>query len=170
MEKINCRSAEAYPEVIATCPNNQHDIAVFRPLYAGLNSELTAILQYGYQDLVLSGVCGEVASTIKSISMVEMHHLHLLGQAICILGGNPKYVNPQTECWWNASAVNYNGDLCKALLGNLKCETEAYQAYLQAAEKVKNPTLCALLRRIAADEKMHMELFTSMINCHCRGR
>lgn len=169
MERVLYRAQEIYPEV-ETCPLNRHDLQIISPLYAGTLSELSAILQYTYQNLVLREECGEVAETIKNISKVEMEHLHLLGCAITAIGGNPKYVNPNTRSWWNASVVCYDKDLCKALLVDLRQETEAHHAYLSAAAKVISPSLAALLRCIAADEKIHMELFTKMINCHCRKK
>lgn len=167
MEKVLYRAQEFYPEV-ASCPMNRHDLQIIAPLYAGNLSELSAILQYTYQNLVLREECSEVAETIKNISKVEMEHLHLLGCAIVAIGGNPKYVNPNTRSWWNASVVCYDRNMCEALLVNLRQETEAHHAYLAAAAKVNNPALAALLRCIAADEKVHMELFTKLINCHCR--
>lgn len=167
MDKTIFRAQESYPQV-QPCPLNQHDLQIICPLYSGTLSELTAILQYSYQHLIIHEQCAEVAETIMGIAMVEMHHLDMLGCAIVALGGNPKYVNPNTRNWWNSSVVCYDKDLCDALLVDLKQETEAHQAYLTAATKVSNQTLAALLRCIAADEKVHMELFTCMINCHRR--
>lgn len=167
MEKVVYRANETYPEIKA-CQKNPHDLQIICPLYTGTLSELSAILQYSYQHFVLDCVCNEVAETIKNISMVEMSHMGMLGSAIVALGGTPKYVNPNTRCWWDSSVVGYDTDMCKALLLNLKQETEGYQAYLCAAAKVENQSLAALLRCIAADEKIHMELFTAMINRHCR--
>lgn len=167
MEKHICRLPDPYPEIICS-GNNPHDVQLLQPLYAGLNSELTAILQYGYQHIVLHNSCEEVAKLLSEISIVEMHHLELLAKAICAMGGNPRYVNPSIRSWWNAGAVNYDQNLCAALLANLKGETEACNAYRNTARQVKNTSLCALLNRIAADEKLHIDLFTQMINCHCR--
>lgn len=167
MEKIVYRAQETYPEVSA-CPMNQHDLQIICPLYAGTLSELTAIVQYNYQNLVLQEQCGEVADMVMHIARVEMEHMHLLGCAITAMGGNPRYVNPNVHGWWNGSVVCYERELCEALLVDLRQETEAHQAYLAACAKVNNPALAALLRCIAADEKVHMELFTKMINRHCR--
>ncbi|MEG0854122.1 MAG: ferritin family protein [Angelakisella sp.] len=167
MDKMIYRGQETYPEIQA-CPRNEHNLQIICPLYSGTLSELSAIMQYNYQHLVLRARCNEVSEIIHEISMVEMHHLNLLGCAIIAMGGNPKYVNPNTKSFWNASVVCYDEELCKALLTNLTQETEAHQAYMAAAAKVNNPALAALLRRIAADEKIHMDIFTNMINRHCR--
>ena len=167
MEKHSYRLPEPYPEIICN-GNNPHDVQLLLPLYAGNNSELTAILQYSYQHVVLANRCDEVAQALHDISIIEMHHLELLAQAICAMGGNPRYVNPNTRSWWNAGAVNYEQNLCGALLANLKAETEACNVYHATARQVKNASLCALLNRIAADEKLHIDIFTQLINCHCR--
>lgn len=168
-EKINCRCPDPYPEITCTAPN-PHDVALIRPLYAGNLSELTAILQYCYQHTVLEKACPEASSAIAAIAAVEMHHLHLLSVALFTMGCQPKYANPNIHNWWNAGIICNEQNLCKVLLKNLKDETDAHSAYLAIACKVNNPTLAALLRRIAQDEKMHMDLFTNMINCHCRKK
>lgn len=168
MEKMVYKMADSYPEVTACCPNPR-DVALLRPLYAGACGELTAILQYSYQHVVLEKCNDDISEILMQIAIVEMHHLELLAEAICALGGDPKYYNPESNNWWNAGAVNYEQCLCKALLCNLKGETDTHRAYMETACKVKTPCLAALLRRIAADEKCHMEIFTHLINCHCRN-
>lgn len=167
MDKIICRMPEPYPEV-TSCGKNEHDIACIRPLYAGNLGEITAIMQYVYQHVVLEKECDEVSEILMHISMVEMHHMEMLADAICTLGGNPKYWNPNANCMWSAGTVFFDNCMCKALLKNLQDETDAHKAYLATAKKVQNQSLAALLCRIAADEKLHMEIFTNLINCHCR--
>ncbi|MEG1875172.1 MAG: ferritin-like domain-containing protein [Angelakisella sp.] len=167
MEKMICKASEPYPEVTC-CGQNLHDVEIIRPLYSGNASEITAIMQYVYQHVVLEKCYSEVSEVLKSIAMVEMHHMGLLADAICAMGGNPQYLNPDIRSCWNASPVCYEQNVCKVLLKNLNDETSAHHSYLAAAEKVETPSLCALLRRIAADEKLHMEIITAMINCHCR--
>lgn len=169
MDKKSFCSPEQYPEVVCTSPC-KHDIAILQPLYSGTHSELTAILKYSYQNTVLSDDWKEICDTLHGISIVEMHHLHMLAEAICKLGGDPRYVNPSTRSWWNAGAVNYSRELCKALLVNLRDETDTHRSYLEAARRVKNPSVAALLRRIALDERLHMEIFTKLINVNCRKR
>lgn len=169
MSAIQCRLSEPYPEIKAH-PNDGHDIVFLRPLYSGASGELTAILQYCYQHFAVQSDCSEVLSLLMDIAKVEMWHLELLADAIRCLGGNPKFVEPSMRRWWNASFVSYERSLNKALLHSLKCETDACRDYLAAAEKVSNPTLAALLRRIAADEKLHIKLLTELIECHCRKK
>ena len=157
-----------YPKVISMDGCDAHDVKLIFPLYSGVIGEFTAIAQYSYQHFVFDEKYPDVSDCIMGIGMVEMHHLQYLGEAIKKLGGDPKFVNPQKKYWWDGGLVYYNQDLCKALLADLKGETEAYHDYMETAKKVKNPTLAALLERIAMDEKLHMEIFTDMINNCCR--
>ena len=167
MEHSHYKLSLPYPEVIST-GDDMCDVKIIFPLYSGSCGELSAITQYVYQDFVLNDKYPDVSQCVMGISMVEMHHLHYIGEAIKTLGGDPKFVNPQNRKWWDAGLISYEKDLCKLLLIDLKEETQAYHDYMSAAKKVKNPTLAALLERIAMDEKLHMEIFTDMINNCCR--
>lgn len=169
MEKKLCRLQEPYPEI--TCNGkNPNDVRLLCLLYSGTASELSAILQYSYQHMVLECKCNDVSDTIMDIAIVEMMHLELLGDAICKLGGNPRYVNNNINNWWNASAVCYDDTLCKAIKRNIEDEHAAHKAYLETAEKVSNPSVCALLKRIAKDEKLHLEIFKAIYDTHCKCR
>lgn len=51
------------------------------------NGKLDAITMYGYQQLEIE--YPELAESLLEISMVEMHHLNILGTLIKQLGKNP---------------------------------------------------------------------------------
>ncbi len=165
--KNQCKVDLPYPTVVSG-GNDKRDIKLIYPLYSGSVSELTSILLYSFQHFVLDSDYPDVAEIVKQISIVEMHHLMYLGEAIKTLGGVPKYINTQKRDYWDAGAVNYTQDMCKALLVSLKAETQAYRDYIETAKKVCNPTLAALLERIAMDEKLHIEIFTDLINNCCK--
>lgn len=155
-----------YPEVIST-KSDPHDLKLIFPLYTGLDGELRAVTQYSYQHFVLEKLNPDIAATLIGIAIVEMRHLGYLGEAIKTLGGIPKYINPKTKNFWDASTVCYDQNIPKALENNIKIETYAYNSYLETAKKVCNPTLAALLERIAMDEKLHLEQFEHLLKQFC---
>ncbi|EOR27267.1 CotJC protein [Clostridium sartagoforme AAU1] len=57
--------------------------------YAGEVSELTAITQYTYHQLITSDY---IKNTLKGIAIVEMHHLEILGELLIALGENPTFL------------------------------------------------------------------------------
>ena len=62
------------------------------PAYAGRNGELTAILQYVYQSILLDG-CGKTneAKQLVRIAVDEMHHLEKIGSLFVKLGVPPVF-------------------------------------------------------------------------------
>ncbi len=162
---------EEYPKVYVDnkrCGNNRKDLEMLQILYCSQYGEVTAIMQYLQQYFVFDCKYDEVANIIKYIAAVEMHHMELIGEAIVALGGSAKYINIQEHQYWNGGMVSYSSNLCKELMGNLKAETEAYKTYLNFAERTQNYSLKALYKRIAMDEKLHIDIFTQLINKYCR--
>lgn len=159
------RAQGDYPEINFRCRDPQA-LALLYPLYAGAGSELTAILQYTYQHLICCPP--QVADTLSGISMVEMHHLELLGQLIRSFGGDPRFCQPSRRQWWSGDMACYDNRLCKLLLKDLSDEHNAVTAYLFAAQRISQPCAAALLRRIAKDEEHHIILLSQLINQFCR--
>ena len=67
----------------------------------------SAITSYLYQSWILQKNYPEVASTIRRIAQVEMHHINILGDLIIRLSGNPKYISyqPRGTVFWNGRMV-----------------------------------------------------------------
>lgn len=91
--QIPVAAPEPYPPPRVEGPN---------PVYARLliedissaKGELTTICQYLYQSWIPEEGCEELAETLLRIAETEMRHLHLLGELIVQLGGDPKFCIP----------------------------------------------------------------------------
>lgn len=59
--------------------------------FASAKSELTTLTQYTYFNWVLEPDWADLSAVYQKVAQVEMRHLHLLGQLITALGGNPIY-------------------------------------------------------------------------------
>lgn len=131
--------------------------------YAGSISEDTAIHLYLFQSLVLKDN-EEFANIMKHIAEVEMHHLYLLGEVICLLGVKPVYGSfSKDNCYkaWNSMNVNYTINLKEILDINIKREQEAIKSYRCHCSIIKDKYIKELLSRIIEDEEIHLNIFRS---------
>lgn len=148
-----------YPEVEIDCPSTK-DVKCIMDLYAGVDSELTAVIQYMYQSYIIGDKNEELHSSLEHIAMAEMKHMELLGECIVALGCTP--VTGGNRQFWNGSMVNYNKDIVSILDINIKAEEKAIAGYKLAARSVDNYSVKELLERIEMDEKIHLEAFRAM--------
>lgn len=148
-----------YPEVEVEC-ESLSDARLLMEDYSGCEGELTAISTYIYQDYVLSGKgphYDDLSETLMRISIAEMTHHHLLGEAIVKLGGTPVMGG---RCkFWNGSMVNYCKDPISMLNNNIKAEKIAIANYKKTIRCVENYSLRELIERIIMDEELHILAF-----------
>lgn len=132
-------------------------VALLKQDYAGSDGELTAILGYIYQNIVTGDSNPSFSNALMMIAKVEMTHLDMLGDAIQTLGGSARFGDGRH--YWQASVVNYADSIDAMLKANIDSESAAIASYEKQAEQVKNPSVSALLLRIAEDEKLHLRFF-----------
>jgi bacterioferritin (cytochrome b1) len=132
-------------------------------LMCGPQSELTDILQYFYNSLILKAQGNEALSELFScVSVTEMHHLEKLGELIGAYGGDPRliwYRNGQPN-WWYSGFVQARKNEEQMLSAAVSGERMAAQNYRAVASRLA-PNAAAVLNRIAMDEQHHAELFTA---------
>lgn len=145
-----------YPEVSGTGGYDAQTIAMLKEDYAGSDSELTAVLQYVYDNIMITED-ESFSNAMLQIAIVEMTHLDMLGDAIRALGGDASFSDG--EHFWQASSVDYTTDIEKMLKQDIESETKAIQTYQRQAEQTRNPSVSRLLLRIAEDEKLHLRFF-----------
>ncbi len=166
MKQPEFSSPLPYPSLEGLHPDEQ-DLRWMEENYCGLTSEMTAIAQYVYHQLNAKGEgSAKIASTLLSISMVEMRHLNLFGDAIVKLGGDPQFSYPQAgkQVYWSGNQVDDYRLLRPMLLSDLKLEEETIRSYTRQAETTLQSQLSALLWRIIADEVIHAETLRSLID------
>jgi bacterioferritin len=146
--------SEPYPTVEKG--SDPETVRMLKEDYAGAVSELTAVTQYLYQN-VLSADNESFANAILQIAIAEMSHMDMLGDAILALGGNPAFGNGTT--YWHGKHVNYARTLPEMLSADIAAETQAIANYERHAERARNASVRALLERIVKDEKLHLRFF-----------
>ena len=146
-----------YPPVKAARRNPRYAEMIL-PALRAQSSELTAVTTYIYQNWIFFKKYSSLADTLMKIAKVEMHHMQLLGTLVSLLGGDPRFAEDPCQCW-NGDALDYTKDLHHALKSNMEAEEAAASFYLETASKIQDPFVCAVLNRIAMDEKVHVQIF-----------
>lgn len=135
------------------------------PAYAGRNGELTAVLQYVYQSVLLSG-CGRDAEAkqLIRIAVEEMHHLEKLGALLVKLGVPPVFTAcpPYPVAYYSAANVDYSRPVAQMLAADIRAEQEAIACYTRILDAVKNPDVRAVIEPIRAEEEGHLRTLQEM--------
>lgn len=136
-------------------------------VYAGQDSELTAITTYLYQAVVLDRP--EFDALLRPIAYDEIRHLEQLAIALRFLGVDPRYGSFNKGHWvdWRARFINYTSELCALLDLNIEDEAKAHQHYLELCEKIPIPEIQAILAQLAADEARHYQCFVEAKQQYC---
>ena len=130
--------------------------------FSGKVSELTAVLKYVYQNINLKDK--EIAKIIGKISIVEMHHLEILGTIINQLGMKSCYIYSNHCTFWDASNVYYQiDDIRDVLKNNIIQEQDAITQYRNLICKTYDTNIIDNIKRIIIDEKVHKEIFEELL-------
>lgn len=148
-----------YPELEG--PFCKNDIICILEDYSGRSGELTAILQYIYQQYISHMFDEKLAKTLLGIAIVEMEHHELLGEAIAKMGGDP--IMGGKTCFWSGSNVNYTKNPITFLRNNIQAEKQAIANYRRSILCVQNQSLKDLLARIIMDEELHIKIFEDLL-------
>lgn len=136
------------------------------PAYAGREGELTAVLQYVYQSVLLDG-CGktEEAATILKIAIEEMGHLEKIGSILVSLGVPPVYTAcpPYPVAYYSAANVDYVKSLPQMMEADIRAEKGAIAYYTRILRTIDDESVCAAIREIRADEERHLATFEEIL-------
>ncbi|MFZ5648529.1 MAG: ferritin-like domain-containing protein [Bacillota bacterium] len=164
-----CALPEPYPE-IRVVRQNQYYAMLLLEDYAGMVSEMTAISQYFYHHLTFEEY-SDLAELEECISIIEMHHLELLGETIRMLGVPPELrtLTNNQRTYWNAAYVYYGSNVCDRLASDIAAERAAIQQYRYHQQLIDDPYIRELLERIIMDELHHLKLFSEAAVRYCPG-
>lgn len=144
---------------------NLQALRALSPAYAGRNGELTAILQYVYQSILLDG-CGkgDTAKVLLGIAVDEMEHLEKIGGLLVGLGVPPVFTAcpPYPVAYYSASNVDYSRPLAQMLAADIRGEKEAIAAYTRILGSVKDEAIQKTIEEIRSDEERHLALLEQM--------
>lgn len=164
-----CALPDPYPEPRVVRQNHYYAMLLLED-YVGAVSEMSAINQYFYHHITF-GSYPDLARLEECISIIEMHHLALLGDTILLLGVAPQYrtlTNNRTQ-YWDASYVYYGSNICDRLASDIAAEKAAIQQYRYHQYLIDDPNIKELLERIIKDEEYHLKLFNEAAAKYCPG-
>ena len=151
-----------YPEVKVEKENKKYATYLLED-YAGSLSELTSITQYSLQHFVKFNLNEEFSQTLEQIAKVEMRHLEILGKLIFLLGKTPEYYDNNFR-YWSGEDVDYNLDIKKMLVSDIKLEKQAIKNYERHITLINDKYIKDILKRIILDEEKHLECFCILLN------
>lgn len=132
--------------------------------YAGRVSEDTAVHNYVFQMMMQDD--HELKNILRGIAIVEMHHLEILGNLIYELGLTPLFTSVENNHtkWFSGEYVNYEKNWRQTLIDNIYEEETAIKNYEKIIAKTTDENVKHILKRIILDERVHIEIFTKLLN------
>lgn len=166
-KKLYC-SDKPYPNIEVSGENLDYAIYLLND-YASSLSELTAITSYCFLNLVLEDEYQEIKDTYRGISIVEMHHLHMLGEMIKKLGVLPRYYAKEANeiTMWNSNFVSGDTDMKTTLLNSIENEEAGIVQYQKQIELIEDENIKVVLARIILDEEVHVSLLQDLYKRYC---
>ena len=133
-------------------------------VYAGEDSEMSAITQYTYQVLYAGEQSAEAARAFMGIAKVEMKHLAILGNLVKKLGVDPQYrtLYKGKPYFWNGAFVEYNKTLDRMILEDIATEKAAIDGYESLIAQIDDEAVTAILKRIVMDEEHHIAILAGL--------
>ena len=141
-------------------------LRIISPEYASPSGELTAVLQYIYHSFFFKKEgYGEIAETLEAIAIAEMIHFKLLGETILALGAAPIYTQypPNAFNFYSTKYVTYSRTLKDMIEDDIRAERHAIRSYENMLCRLKNQQVSAIIERILADERLHLQRFTDIL-------
>lgn len=155
---------EPYPVLAVEHRNAQYARMLERHL-GSARSEMSSVCQYIYQSWVLEPDQTELTDLCSRIAQVEMHHLHILGTLIEMLGGAPRYAAPTVNGYqpWNGNMLYYSRNPQVILRNNITQEQAAGEIYEAQAGQIHDRYIAAMLHRMSQAEFLHRDIFQSCL-------
>lgn len=135
----------------------------------GSTSEISAVARYLYS-YVTQEEWGEVSDCLRHIAMVEMHHLDIFARLSRQLGEDPRLwtLSRGQRRYWTPEYLRYPRRLEQVLRFAAEEERATIQKYTRQAMWIEDENVRANLWRIIADEELHVQALTCLIESYCR--
>lgn len=165
--KLQFASDKPYPNVCVEEKNSMYAKAMLDNV-GGSRSEITAVSLYFYNNLI-AGEHEDISYIFHKISIVEMHHLEIFGKLSLQLGENPRLwtAKGRRRVYWSPGYNQYPVQLESLLYNALNGEKATVEKYEQQACSIKDINITENLKRIILDEKIHIQIFESLIQEYC---
>ncbi len=147
--------------VLESVGEDMKTLRIVTKAYAGREGELTSVLQYVYQSIVL-GQRGEreLSMLLQRIASEEMRHLQIVGSLITRLGAPPLFTAcpPYPVGYYSASCVNYAKETEEMLAADVASEENSVKAYAGMLKEIENPAAAEIILAVMKEEEEHLRL------------
>lgn len=156
-------SDKAYPSIHIEEENNELGTMLLE-CYAAELSELSSVTRYSYLNIVLDNEYEEIKEIYRGLSIVELHHMNMIGELIKQLGVMPRYYhkNKNNITMWNGNYVPGKYDMESTLLDSIQHEKDMINKYNSIIERVDHIVIKEVLSRIIMDEVIHISLLEEL--------
>lgn len=157
---------EVIPYNLDNIYEDKMSVRIISPAYSGKNGELTAILQYVYQNMIFENLNYKyIAEQLEKILLEEMNHFELLGKTILRLGVDPIYTAypPIRDNYYNSRFVNYTTNPRQMLLSSIIGEQQAINDYKNILNKLTNQEVKNVIKYILQEEEQHLKILEELL-------
>lgn len=165
MDEIPCEirytAPGPYPPVRAEGKDRRYGQAILSNVGGGV-SEMGAVAAYLYGRFTQAS---EIADCLGHIAVVEMHHLSIFSELSRQLGEDPRLWSQFRggRRYWTPEYLRYPRRLDQSLRYLLEEEETTIRKYSQQALWIKDANVVENLRRVIADEKVHVEILKGLL-------
>lgn len=149
------------PITNATC--DCRVVRILKNLISGRFGSLTGVHSYLFQNIISNSLEKNLANTLNNLSLEELLHTKLLGNAIQSFGGSPRFSNGQGS-FWSTRNVNFQTNQNQFIRNNIQREQRAIKDLQRAISQITNQSLIALLSEIIEDKQNHITILNSFFN------
>lgn len=162
-----CSAGLPYPTIRVRKDPEQANILL--DLYAGAISEFTAVNSFRYQFLEAEPENPDFSRLLECVTLNEEFHVRTLARLIDRLGGDPKYYNSDKE-FWDGSLAIYGDGVRDRLESDIQAEKAIIQLYEDTVDKLTDPKVKRLVRRLGLDDVFHRDLFQEALRRFEKGK
>ena len=155
-----------YPEIKISEKNKSY-ANVLTQDYCGSVSEMSAIVQYIYNENRMMVEHCPIAKTVLGIAMAEMMHLQMLGQLIILLGGDIDFTIRQrngARKMWTPEYIETSECINNMLCRSMEEERNAITQYRKHIHMINDDCINKVLERIILDEEYHIMILKSLMS------
>ena len=130
--------------------------------YSGKYGELTAILQYSYEDIT-NNENNDLKKVLMRIAMDEMKHFKILGELLVEQGFIPYCMGSRNNKWCSDNVKYKFNSVYEMLNYNIESERIAIKEYKKLIEMSDCKYTKNILERIIKDEENHLRTFKTLL-------
>ena len=178
LETLPCQSDMPFPPIKVEKKNLEYATLLLDAFASSADSEIQAIAQYIYHSKTISN--STISKALMCISLIEMHHLDVLGELISMLGGKPFYENSNKNFWMTGN-ISYidkniiyekehsNSDNNKEITrrkmeSNIDSERNTINGYKRLLKNIEDKYIEKIIVKIISDEQTHIKIFEKLID------